>query len=109
MSTTNQPDGAISDDAGAAATTAAQLGDLLCRAVRALGKAGDVETANRLAARAWWVARDSEPTLAVRINGVMHYLETLSNPTTATINNKEQPMSTTELDAGARSRPVAMT
>jgi len=95
----NGTDGVTGADPGArAGTPAAQLGELLCRAIRALGKAGDVGTANRLAARAWWVARDSEPAVAARLNGVMHHLETLSNPTAPTIDDKEQPMPTTQLD-----------
>jgi hypothetical protein len=51
--------------------------DVLVKTLRALGRAGHPETANRLAARAWWVLRDTRPREAERINGAMHYLARL--------------------------------
>lgn len=50
--------------------------DLLVKAVRALGAAGEPETASRLAGNAWWVLKDW-PRQAERVNGTMHYLARL--------------------------------
>lgn len=50
--------------------------DLLVKAVRALGAAGEPETASRLAGKAWWVLKDW-PRQAERVNGTMHYLARL--------------------------------
>ncbi len=47
---------------------------LLSRALRALGDAGRPVAANRLAAKAWWSLKDTDPKGAQRVNGVMHYL-----------------------------------
>ena len=85
-------------------TPVEQLGDLLCRALRALAKAGDVETANQLAARGWWVTRDAAPALAAHLNGVMHYFATLPAPTAASP-DKEHTMPASQLDV--RSEPPA--
>ncbi|HEU5042691.1 MAG TPA: hypothetical protein VFT75_00990 [Nocardioidaceae bacterium] len=51
--------------------------DVLVKTLRALGKAGHPDTANRLAARAWWTLRDARPREAERVNGAMHYLARL--------------------------------
>jgi hypothetical protein len=51
--------------------------DVLVRTLRALGHAGHPDAASRLAARAWWVLRDSRPREAERVNGAMHYLALL--------------------------------
>ncbi|HEX6515691.1 MAG TPA: hypothetical protein VF049_08950 [Nocardioidaceae bacterium] len=51
--------------------------DVLVRTLRALGHAGHPDAASRLAARAWWVLRDSRPREAERVNGAMHYLARL--------------------------------
>lgn len=69
------------DDAPATGDTAAEetvtgMTDLLVKAVRALGAAGDPETASRLAGKAWWVLKDW-PRQAERVNGTMHYLAKL--------------------------------
>lgn len=53
------------------------LADVLCRAVRQLGRAGQADEASRLAAKAWWVLREPSPTAAEHVNGVMHYLARL--------------------------------
>jgi hypothetical protein len=50
--------------------------DLLVKAVRALGAAGEPEQASRIAGRAWWVLKDW-PRQAERVNGTMHYLARL--------------------------------
>jgi hypothetical protein len=71
-----------------AATTTAldELADLFCRTVRQLGKAGQVEDANRLAGKAWWILHDVSPDAAEHVNGVMHFLARLpgSDPTERT-------------------------
>ncbi|MEX0869679.1 MAG: DUF2249 domain-containing protein [Nitriliruptoraceae bacterium] len=59
------------------------LGTEFCRAIRALGEAGEAEFAHELAARAWWVVRDSAPRVAAHINGVMHQLTTIPSTTVA--------------------------
>jgi len=51
--------------------------DVLVKTLRALGKAGHPDTANRLAARAWWTLREARPREAERVNGAMHYLARL--------------------------------
>jgi hypothetical protein len=50
--------------------------DLLVKAVRALGAAGEPEQASRIAGKAWWVRKDW-PRQAERVNGTMHYLARL--------------------------------
>jgi hypothetical protein len=57
--------------------------DVLVKTLRALGQAGQPDTANRLAARAWWVLRERRPREAERINGAMHYLARLPEQTLA--------------------------
>lgn len=65
--------------------------DVLVKTLRALGQAGDPETANRLAAKAWWALRDVRPREAERINGAMHYLARLpEGPTAAPVPEEEQ-------------------
>lgn len=61
---------------GADAALVAGMTDLLIKAVRALGGAGEPEQASRLAGKAWWVLKDW-PRHAERVNGTMHYLARL--------------------------------
>jgi len=51
--------------------------DVLLRALRALGEAGQPDAASRLAARAWLALRDEHPRQAQRVNGTMHHLARL--------------------------------
>ncbi|MBN9610403.1 MAG: hypothetical protein BGO26_08165 [Actinobacteria bacterium 69-20] len=80
MTETDSPEGGTADHAHAAAqapdVTIAGLTDLLVKAVRALGAAGEPDQASRVAAKAWWVLKDW-PRQAERINGTMHYLAKL--------------------------------
>lgn len=46
----------------------------LIKSLRALGRSGDPDAANRLAAQAWLALRDDHPREAERLNGAMHYL-----------------------------------
>src|SRR5690348_17869127 len=50
------------------------LNRLLIRALKALGDAGESETACRLAAEAWAALRKERPSEAERLNGALHYL-----------------------------------
>ena len=50
---------------------------VLVKTLRALGTTGAPVAANRLAARAWWVLKESNPREAEHINGVMHFLARL--------------------------------
>lgn len=79
------------------------IGELLCKAVRALGMAGQPQTASALAARGWWATRDVSPALADHINGVMHFLATLPESTLTTPGNEEQSMRSPELDVRSES------
>lgn len=54
---------------------------LFTRALRQLGEAGHPVAANRLAGKAWWAIKDTDPTGARRIDGVMHYLAKLPEET----------------------------
>lgn len=54
---------------------------LLSKALRLAGDAGRPVAASRLAAKAWWVLNESNPSGAQRINGVMHYLARLPEET----------------------------
>lgn len=56
-----------------------EITDVLTRALRELGKAGQPDQANRLAARAWVALRHEHPREAERINGLMHFLARLPN------------------------------
>jgi uncharacterized protein (DUF2249 family) len=79
--------GQSADVAGTDALAA--TADLLVKALRALGAAGQPDAASQLAARAWWVLRDSRPREAEHINGAMHYLARLpAEPPT----REERPM-----------------
>lgn len=51
-----------------------RLTDVIVRAARALGTAGEPATANRLAADAHAAVRHDHPRAARRLNGVMHHL-----------------------------------
>jgi len=68
-----------------------EMTDLLVKAVRALGAAGEPEKASRLAGKAWWVLKDW-PRQAERVNGTMHYLARLEaqpiSPSTPTKGNQ---------------------
>lgn len=55
---------------------AATVGHLI-KALRAVGHAGEPDTANRLAAQAWLALRDDHARQAERLNGAMHYLARL--------------------------------
>lgn len=55
--------------------------DILVKTLRALGQHGHPEAANRLAAKAYWALRPTSPDEAERINGTMHYLARLEDPT----------------------------
>jgi hypothetical protein len=70
--------GDVEADAHDAAPPAVVSGmtDLLVKAVRALGAAGEPEQASRIAGKAWWVLKDY-PRQAERVNGTMHYLARL--------------------------------
>lgn len=66
----------------------------LIKALRALGRSGDPDTANRLAAQAWLALRDEHPRQAERLNGAMHYLVRLpqtraADSPTASINQED--------------------
>lgn len=67
---------AAESGAGSAEDVVTGMTDLLVKAVRALGAAGEPEAASRLAGRAWWVLKDW-PRQAERVNGTMHYLARL--------------------------------
>lgn len=54
--------------------TLERLGRLLDRAVRALGEAGEADTACRLTAEGWWLLKAPAPKAARRLNATLHYL-----------------------------------
>jgi uncharacterized protein (DUF2249 family) len=54
--------------------TVDRLADVLVRALRALGGAGEPEAANRLAAEAYSAVRHDHQRAAQRLDGVMHHL-----------------------------------
>ena len=82
----------------------AELGDQLCKALRALGQAGDPDGASQIAARAWWATRQGAPAVAAHINGTMHYLASLPDSDDTT--PEEDPMANdTALDV--RDEPPA--
>lgn len=68
--------------AGCAEREAALL-RALTRALRALGEAGEVDAASRIAARAWSEIRHTDPHAAERLNGTLHYLARLPDPVDA--------------------------
>lgn len=76
------PEGADVPDDSAAEQLVTGMTDLLVKAVRALGAAGEPETASRLAGKAWWMLKDW-PRQAERVNGTMHYLARLESGPTA--------------------------
>ena len=55
----------------------AALVQLLVKALRALGIAGQPVAANQLAARGWWLLHEEYPQEAEHVNGAMHYLARL--------------------------------
>ncbi|GAB3566178.1 hypothetical protein [Spelaeicoccus albus] len=63
-----------------AGSTSDALTKVLVRALRALGEAGRADQASRLAAGAWSAMRHSDPAIAEKINGTMHYLARLPDP-----------------------------
>jgi uncharacterized protein (DUF2249 family) len=81
--------------------TIERLGRLLDRAVRALGEAGEGETACRLAAEAWWLVKEPAPSAARRLNATLHRLTVHPGKN----DTKEEPMSEQTLDV--RSEPPA--
>jgi uncharacterized protein (DUF2249 family) len=83
--------------------TVEQLGRLLDRAVRALGEAGEHDSACRLAAEGWWLVRGPAPRAARRLNATLHYLTVHPG-----IPTKEEAMSTdAEQILDVRSEPPA--
>jgi uncharacterized protein (DUF2249 family) len=74
---------------------------VLIDALRALGAAGDPETACRLAGRAYAALRHEHPAHAQRINALMHGLARMPD----TI--KEQSMPTTDPQLDVRTQPPA--
>lgn len=77
---TQQTEGIESPEASAADPLPATA-ELLVKALRALGQAGQPDAASRLAAKAWWVLRTSHPREAERLNGALHYLARLPSET----------------------------
>lgn len=84
LTLTDPADAVRGTDAGPAAPSAdpdhgaivTGMTDLLVKAVRSLGAAGQPEAASRIAGKAWWVLKDY-PRQAERVNGTMHYLARL--------------------------------
>lgn len=64
-----------------------ELLKILIQTLRKLGQAGDPDSANRLAARAWSHLRKSDADAAEKINGTMHYLSRLPDPVQAAKNH----------------------
>lgn len=84
--------------------TLERLGRLLDRAVRALGEAGEVDAACRLAAEGWWLVREPAPRAARRLNATLHYLTVHPRKD----DDKEETMSTNaEQVLDVRSEPPA--
>ena len=79
---------------------AAALTDALLETLGALGRAGQAERANRIAARTWWALRSAHPRQAQRINVLMHRLMKHEKP-------KEQQMPAPENELDVRSVPPA--
>lgn len=50
------------------------LNQILIRALKRIGEAGDTDAACRLSAEAWSLLRHDWPQEAQRLNGVMHFL-----------------------------------
>ncbi|TXJ06350.1 MAG: hypothetical protein E6Q27_03960 [Aeromicrobium sp.] len=67
----------MTDSSGSPADPISETTDVLVRALRALGNAGQPDTASRLAARAWWALKSQHPREAERLNGILHYLARL--------------------------------
>lgn len=65
---------------GGADAASGALIRVLVRALRGLGEAGEPERANRLAAQAWSATRHTDPAIAEKLNGTMHYLSRLPDP-----------------------------
>lgn len=51
-----------------------RVNELLIRALKALGDAGQADLACRIAAEAWSTLRRTHPAEAARLNGALHYL-----------------------------------
>ena len=68
--------------------------DVLVRALRALGQAGQPDAASRLAAKAWWSLRTVRPREAERLNGAMHFLARLPAEPDAAPTHAPAPTST---------------
>ena len=71
-------------DTGPDADPLAGTTEVLVKALRALGEAGQPDAASRFAAKAWWLLRDGRPREAEHINGAMHYLARLLEDSPAT-------------------------
>jgi len=83
--------------------TLERLGRLLDRAVRALGEAGQVDAACRLAAEGWWLVRGPAPRAARRLDATLHRLTVHRRD-----DRKEEAMSTdAEPILDVRSEPPA--
>lgn len=65
--------------AGDDAATVIALTDVLVRALRSLGNAGDPVAASQLGGKAWWILKDGFEREAERINGTMHFLARLED------------------------------
>jgi len=82
------------------------LTDMLIAAPRALGAAGQPETANRLAGRAWATLRRTHHGQAQRVNALMHQLARMpSDPT----HDQGAPQCLTASSTSGQSHPPAAT
>lgn len=70
------------------------LTEVLIRALREVGKSGQPDRANRLAARAWLALKAEHPREAQQINGLMHFLARLPEEDTEQINRPKPEEST---------------
>jgi hypothetical protein len=92
------PDAVASTPAGTPPADSERLLRVLVRALRGLGEAGDPDQASRLAALAWSAVRHSNPSAAERLNGTMHYLARLPDPTNTPHRGQPAPRGTTQGD-----------
>jgi uncharacterized protein (DUF2249 family) len=85
--------------------TIEQTAELLCRSLRALGRAGRPVEASRLAAEAWWALHETHPRAAQRVNGLMHHLARMPDEIDPTETTRSTTMSDARLDV--RTEPPA--
>lgn len=85
-----EPSARSSEDLDAEMTA---MADLLVRGLRALGGAGHVDLASRLAGQAWSVLRTRHERSADRLNGLLHYLARLPDLQAATTFTSSTPRS----------------